>query len=311
MSEDDLNPKKRGLGRGLNALFENNDDVSPQDEAENQPQGTGRKVVGIELLSANPNQPRRIFNEPALAELSESIKRHGLLQPILVRPHPTLKGEAYQIIAGERRWRAAQRAQLHEVPVVIRTFDEAEALQIGLVENLQREDLNPMEEAEGYQALIDLHGYKAAEVGEFVGKSRSHVANIIRLNGLPEAVKQMLRDGLITAGHARALLSADDPLARAHEVIEQGLSVRQTEGFGIDAGKRSDSHKTVSRETAPPQHLTRRDADAEALEKEVADFLGMDVTLRVGKDSHSGSLQISFKSLDQLDYLLQRLTHRK
>lgn len=303
-AEKSLNPKNRGLGRGLNALFEGDDHEFMHDAPDQTTPSTNRKSVGIEELVANPHQPRRQFKEEALVELTDSIQTHGLLQPILVRPLDTPEGQKFQIIAGERRWRAAQRAQLHEVPIVIREFNDSEALQIGLVENLQREDLNPLEEAEGYQTLISQHKYKPAEIGSLVGKSRSYVANMIRLMELPPKVRAYLANGDLSVGHARALLSAENPEELADEVISTGMSVRQVEAR---VTQKTTSSKPVSRETIKKPE---RDVNTAALENQVSDILGMHVSISVGKSGKNGTLAIEFKSLDQLDDIIHRLTKK-
>ncbi|MEM6781532.1 MAG: ParB/RepB/Spo0J family partition protein [Pseudomonadota bacterium] len=302
--EDALNPKNRGLGRGLNALFEDEEGEYPQVDPEGHTPGVQRKMLGIEQIEAHPDQPRQIFDEQALADLTASIKEHGVLQPILVRASKHTPDQ-YEIIAGERRWRASQRAQLHEIPVVVREMDDAQALQIALIENLQRHDLNPIEEAKGYQSLIDDFGHKPEEVGETIGKSRSHVANMVRLLGLPNSVQVMVMQGDISAGHARALLKAPNPTLLAQEVISKGLSVRQTEKLAADSEGRDI--KTRSSGAKSKSFGPAKDADTLALEKEISNLLGMSVTLSMKTDKE-GTLSIEFKDLDQLDDLLQRLS---
>ncbi len=294
--------KKRGLGRGLEALFEDEEGEYPQVDAEGNIPGASRKILGVEKLFPNKDQPRTYFSPAAINELAESIKKYGLLQPILVRPDKVLEGQ-YEIVAGERRWRAAQKAQLHEVPVVIRELNDEETLQIALVENLQRRDLNAIEEARGYQRLADDFGHIHDEIGEAVGRSRSHIANIIRLLQLPENVQQMLIEDKISAGHARALLKADKPEALVHEVVKNKLSVRDTEKLvANDQGRKIDARPT----SGAPKNKISKDADTIALEKEVSDKLGMNVTVDM-KDVHQGKMTIQFKHLDQLDDILQRL----
>lgn len=224
----------------------------------------------------------------ALEELAASIRRHGVLQPILVRP---AEAGMFEIIGGERRWRAAQAAQLHEVPVLIREFDDAEAMAAGLVENLQREDLNPLEEAEGYQRLIDQFGLTQLALGEAVGKSRPHIANTLRLLTLPERVRELLREGAITAGHARAVLSAPDPVAAALQVVDRGLNVRQAEAL-------------AAAKSATPS-ARANDPDTRALERELSQHLGLQVTIQT--NGRSGQLSLRYRNLDQLDGLIRLL----
>lgn len=303
-NEDEvLNPKDRGLGRGLGALFGDEEDQSSSasDEDVVVVPDASRKVVGIEKLFPCPTQPRRFFEDKALNELAGSIEEYGVLQPILVRPDKMREG-MYEIVAGERRWRASQKAQLHEVPVVIRDLDDVSAFQISLVENLQRRDLNSIEEAQGYERLVEEFGHSHESAGEVLGKSRSHVANMIRLLQLPESVQTMLVKEQITAGHARALLAADQPALLAQRVISEKLSVRDTEklasGGEIGSAKKSTSKAKTG--------FSKKDADTLALEKEVSDQIGMNVSIDM-KDQHQGVMTINFKNLDQLDDVLQRL----
>lgn len=298
-----LNPKDRGLGRGLGALFgDEEEDVYPTYDSDMPISEVGRKTVGIENLFPDPKQPRQYFDENAITELATSIVEHGLLQPILVRPDKTRDG-MFEIIAGERRWRASQKAQLHEVPIIIRDLDDNEAFQIALVENLQRRDLSSIEEARGYHRLMDEFGHSHEEIAKVVGKSRSHVANTVRLLDLPDAMHAMLDEGDISMGHARALLKADDPMAMALEVIKQGLSVRGTEKLVAEDQGREIHH----RDAKPAKTgFSSKDADTLALEKEVSDQIGMNVSIDM-KDVHRGKMTINFKNLDQLDDILQRL----
>lgn len=299
---ESINPKNRGLGRGLDALFgDEEEDVYPTYDSETFANDINRKTVGIENLFPDPKQPRKNFNEDALAELATSIVEHGLLQPILVRPDKTRDG-MYEIVAGERRWRASQMAQLHEVPVVIRDLEDDQAFQIALVENLQRKDLNSLEEAEGYQRLTEEFGHSHEDIGKIIGKSRSHVSNTIRLLELPEAIHQMLDNSDLTAGHARALLKADNPETLAKEIIQKGLSVRGAEKLVAEAQGREIHHRNKKSKTG----FASKDADTLALEKEVSDQIGMNVSIDM-KDVHQGKMIINFKNLDQLDDVLQRL----
>lgn len=279
--------KKRGLGRGLSALF--GEESAPTEPAR------GVKTVPIEHLHPGKYQPRRRFDEETLKSLVESVQKQGILQPLLVRPHAGRSNE-YEILAGERRWRAAQLASLRDVPVLVREIADREALEIALVENVQREDLTPLEEAAAYQRLIDEFGHTQEALAQAIGKSRSHIANTLRLLGLPAEVRQMLEDGRLTAGHARALLTADDPLALAHAIVKSGLSVRQTEALAKGA---QPSAAGKSRTPA------RRDADIVALERELATSLGLKVSIAF--DGKAGTLTFAYKSLDQLDEVLRRL----
>lgn len=288
MNED---PAKRRLGRGLAAL------IGEMDKPDAPPVAASDGHISIELISANPDNPRRRFAETDLADLTQSIREHGIVQPVVVRPAGS-EG-SYEIIAGERRWRAAQRAGLAEVPVIIREVDDRVALELAIVENVQRADLNPVEEARGYRQLVEDHGYTQAELGNVIGKSRSHVANTLRLLMLPEPVKDMLAEGSLSAGHARALITSDDPLALARKIIEGSLSVRQVESLA--QGGETNSAGRQSRGGARRQS----DPDTKALEKRLSDELGLAV--RISRRSKGGELRITYKSLDQLDDLCRRL----
>jgi ParB family chromosome partitioning protein len=251
----------------------------------------------VAQLKPGKFQPRRQFEEEAIADLVESVREKGILQPILVRPYEG----SYEIIAGERRWRAAQRAQLHEVPVIIREFTDKEALEVALVENLQRQDLSPLEEADGYRRLVDEFSHTQEELAKAVGKSRSHVANMMRLLALPEPIKAMVEAKQISAGHARALLTAADPLALAREVVDKQLNVRQTEKLA--AGEAKAKSASGGGRPAAGGH---KDADTAALERDLAELLGVRVTLTpMGK---GGELTIHYGSLEQLDDILSRLS---
>lgn len=300
--------KKRGLGRGLNALFEDEEGVYPQVETESQggpaAPGTIRRSVGIDQLEAGLWQPRHYFQPQMLAELTESIRNHGILQPLVVRPKPGAEGR-FQIIAGERRWRAAQMAQLHEVPVVVKVLEDGEAAEIALIENLQRADLNAMEEAQGYMRLMEEYKYTQEKMAQRLGKSRSHVANMVRLLGLPLAVRDMVRDGKLTAGHARALVTAENAEMLARDIIAKGLSVREAERLAA-AGRPAGNGKATNKRKLPG-----KDVDTVALEKEMSDMLGLRVTIDVksdGKGGRWGNLKVDFKNLDQLDDVLRRLS---
>lgn len=292
---------RRGLGRGLSALLGENE-VSATIHADAQPAGlpTGSLMTPIELLRPNPDQPRKMFSDAELDELAHSIREKGVIQPLLVRPG-AVAGE-YEIVAGERRWRAAQRAGLRELPVVIRTLADGEVLEIGIIENVQRVDLNPIEEALAYRQLMERFGHTQDAVAEAVGKSRPHVANALRLLSLPEAVQGYVLQGLMTSGHARALVSAANPLALARQVIDQALTVRQAEALARksaeDAGK-------------PPRAKTGggargKDADTLALETDLSDALGLSVEI-LGQ-GESGEVRLRYETLEQLDEVCRRLS---
>ena len=288
-----MNQPPRGLGRGLSALLgEVQMPVGP---------GDGVRELDIATIKPNPRQPRRHFAEEAIAELAESIAARGVLQPILVRPGE-IEGE-FEIIAGERRWRAAQRAQLHKMPAMVRSFDDTSTAEVALIENVQRADLRPLEEADAYAALISRFGHKQDEVGRLVGKSRSHVANLLRLRDLPEKVRASLDAGELTMGHARAILTADDPEGLAAQIVRDGLSVRQAEALARKArpGAGHDSEGGSARRPA-----AGRDADLEALERQLGDLLGLKVAIQHA--GGKGQVAVLFSSLDQLDLICQRLS---
>ena len=293
--------KKMGLGRGLDALLGEaiRGDSAPQTAAPSPP-GQGIANIPVADIHPNPDQPRRHFAEEALDELGASIKRHGIIQPIVVRPH----NGSFQIVAGERRWRAAQRAQLHEIPAIIRNFDDAETLEIALIENIQRQDLNPIEEAETYRRLCDEFGHSAAALAELVHKSRSHVANMIRLLDLPPAIRELVVEGRLSMGHARALLGSDDAVRLAMVVINQGLSVRATEAL-VKKGR------TPSAPTVRTVQDTPANADIRAVEAHLGDLLGLKVRINQKEAAGAGSVTFEYGSLDQLDMLCQRLTGEK
>ncbi|HYC15547.1 MAG TPA: ParB/RepB/Spo0J family partition protein [Stellaceae bacterium] len=282
--------RRRNLGRGLSALL--GEEEAPAPEA-----ATHR--LRVDVLHPGRYQPRHKFDPAAIEALSQSIREKGVLQPLLVRHHPSLAGE-YEIIAGERRWRAAQLAQLHEVPVVLRAIDDREALEIALVENLQRQDLSPLEEAEAYRRLLDEFSHTQDAVAQAVGKSRSHVANTLRLLDLPLPVKRLLDDGMLTAGHARALLTAPDPTALAGEVVRRGLNVRQAERLA-KRGPAKPRPRRVSAEAGDG-----KDADTRALERDLSAVLGLVVS--VDPAGSGGTITIRYQSLEQLDDVLRRLS---
>ena len=280
------------LGRGLAALI--GEIGEPEESA--VVQARGQRLLAIELISANPRNPRQLFDEADLEDLSRSIAEKGIVQPLLVRVDPRDPGR-YQLIAGERRWRAAQRAGIHDVPCIIRDVDDREALELAIIENVQRADLNPLEEAVGYQKLIDDYGYSHNDVARIIGKSRSHVANTLRLMKLPEPVQAYLRRGQISAGHARALIGQPDPEAAARRIVEGGLSVRDTER-AVQAESRGRPHPR-------PGMPAPRDADTQALEARLAEVLGLRVS--IAHKGESGEMRIRYTSMEQLDDLCRRL----
>ena len=275
------------LGRGLASL------IGDMGAEAGGAVGRGQRRVAIDLLQPNPRNPRRDFGAAELEELATSIKEHGIIQPIAVRMVRGA-GEAYEIIAGERRWQAAQRAGLHDVPVVVLDVADREALALAIIENVQRADLNPLEEAAGYKSLIDEFRYQQDDVAATVGRSRSHVANTLRLLKLPEAIKASIRSGALSAGHARALIGLAQPELVAQEVLERGLNVRQAEQLAKEWGK----EKSRARAIAKP-------ADTRALERRLGDALGLVVT--IAQSGEGGTMQIRYRTLDQLDDLVRRL----
>jgi ParB family chromosome partitioning protein len=279
------------LGRGLAALM---GDVSA--EATTTPErARAQRRVPIEYLRPNPRNPRRNFSDAELDELAASIREHGIIQPVVVRPVRGAK-DAYEIIAGERRWRAAQRAALHEIPIVPFEATDSEALELAIIENVQRTDLNPLEEAGGYEALASEYGHSHEDIAKIVGKSRSHVTNTLRLLKLPEPVKAYIHAGKITAGAARMLIGATDPEEMAREIVDRGLNVRQVEALAKD--RASGSGKAVKKRVV-------KNADTIALERRVSNTLGLTVT--VDHRSRGGVLHIHYRSLDQLEEVLRRL----
>ena len=294
---------RRGLGRGLSALLGESDPALASADPAAGGESQGSLEIAIELLRRNPDQPRRYFDEADLEDLAASIREKGILQPILVRPAPGAAGE-YQIVAGERRWRAAQRAGLHKVPILVREFDDLDVLEIGIIENVQRADLNPLEEANGYKALMERFGRTQDVVALTVGKSRSHVANMLRLLNLPEGVREHLAEGRISIGHARAIASAPDPAFLAEAIVKHGLSVRQAEQMARKAADRpSRPAGRTSRSAAAPAN-----ADVAAIEHDLAEALGLAVQL-IYNDG-KGEVRIRYETLDQLDDICQRLTSR-
>ena len=288
--------KATGLGRGLSALI---GEAPPIPRSDTVAPGGAVRTIEVARIRPNPSQPRKLFNNELIDELAASIAERGVLQPIIVRAVE----DGFELVAGERRWRAAQKAQLHEIPALIRDFDEESSAEVALIENIQREDLNAIEEATAFRQLMDRYGHSQEIVGKLVGKSRSHVANLLRLLDLPDSVRQMLLRGDISMGHARAVATAPDPEALALQIVEGDLSVRQAEhlakkerpGPGNDIGRSSD--RSAKRAV---------DADLEALERQLGDLLGLRVKVTHGKSG--GFVSLHYSSLDQLDLICQRLS---
>ena len=299
------NRRQHGLGRGLSALLGDSMKEEPV-AGSSAPDGQSSErlksvhLVDISRISPHPDQPRRHFDEDALQELSDSILQRGVIQPIIVRKRGD---DSFQIVAGERRWRAAQRARLHQIPAIIRDFTDAETLEIALIENVQREDLNPVEEAEAYSRLVAQFGHSQEALGKLVGKSRSHVANLMRLLDLPGSVLDAVKNGKLTMGHARTLVGMDNAAQIARQIIDKGLSVRQAEKLAQQAKGKADSGSKASSASAGKG----RDADIVALEQHLADLIGVKVVIDHGANG-GGTLSLSYSTLDQLDMLCQRLS---
>jgi len=289
--------RKRGLGRGLSALMA---DVNETESVAAKGPAAADQMIPIEQISPNPDQPRKQFNKDDLDDLAASIKAKGVLQPLIVRAG---RSGGYEIVAGERRWRAAQMAQLHALPVIVREFTDTEVLEVAIIENIQRADLNAAEEAVGYKQLMDKFGHTQEKMAEALGKSRSHIANMLRLVNLPRPVMELLREGELTAGHARALLPADDALALAQKVIKGGLSVRATEA--LVKAEQSGGAKPKPTGTAAQDE---KDADTKALEGDLSANLGMTVSLTHKPGQEQGQLVVKYKSLEQLDELCRLLS---
>ena len=295
MSDD---VSKRRLGRGLAALIGEIDQSAPVGDVRAESVNADRHVP-IEFISRNPRNPRRQFNETELQDLANSIRQHGIVQPVVVRKSV---GDGFELIAGERRWRAAQLAGLTEIPVIIRAVDDRTALEIAIVENVQRSDLNPLEEALGYEQLIADHGYTQNDLGEIIGKSRSHVANSLRLLKLPDPVRNMLHEGSLSAGHARALVLTSDPSALARRIVDKGMSVRDAERLA------QNDIKAQSEAKAGPISLPEKDSDTLALERSLTDALGLDV--KINHRASGGQVRISYKTLEQLEEICRLLEAR-
>ncbi len=290
---------RKGLGRGLSALMADIETDAPStasSDSSTNASPPADRLVPIDQISANPDQPRRAFSEDALAELAASIAEKGIIQPLILRPDPNHDGQ-YQIVAGERRWRAAQRAQMHDVPAIVRDFNDTEVLEVAIIENIQRADLNPLEEAQGYRQLMERFGHTQEHLAQAMGKSRSHIANLMRLLQLPDVVQDYLRSGQLSAGHARALITSDSAAELAHHIVSKGLSVREAERLAA-AGKA----KPVAKATRP-----KKDADTAALEGDLSAALGMPVSITYDPASGEGSVSIKYKDLQKLDDLIRLL----
>lgn len=300
--------RKRGvLGRGLSALLGDEGDVAFNTGGDGGGEARSQTMVPVEFLQSGRFQPRTQFDQEALNDLADSIREKGIIQPILVRILPE-DSNRYEIIAGERRWRAAQIAQLHTVPVIVREFSDRDAAEVALVENLQRRDLSPLEEAEGYRRLQEEFQHTQDDLSKAVGKSRSHVANMIRLLALPDPVKDMMRTGTLTAGHARALLNADDPGILAEQVVKKGLNVRQTEKLATEkGGVKARKARPETAEKAERSPAVAKDTDTLALERDLARVLGLKVNIEF--EGRGGRVVIHYSTLEQLDDILYRLNN--
>jgi ParB family chromosome partitioning protein len=291
MADELIRKRPPGLGRGLSALL---GEVTQEEPIAGASHANGVQVISIAEIRPHPDQPRRYFDEAALEELGQSIAARGLIQPIVVRPIRN----GYQIVAGERRWRAAQKAQLHEIPAIIRDFTDAETLEVALVENIQRQDLNAIEEAETYRRLMNEYNHSQEALGKLVHKSRSHVANLVRLLDLPKPVREYVAEGKLSMGHARALITAPDPTTLAEDVIARGLSVRETENLARAVRPKARAQGKLAYKGG--------NADVEALERQLGDLLGLKVQIKHGPSG--GTVTLGYATLEQLDMICQRLT---
>lgn len=288
--ESPVRRRPSGLGRGLSSLL---GEVAQEAPVNGGGRG-GVQLIPVASIEPHPDQPRRVFDEEALAELGRSIAARGLIQPIVLRPH----GHRFQIVAGERRWRAAQKAHLHDVPAIVRDFNDAETLEVALIENVQRQDLNAIDEAKAYRRLMSEYGHTQEALGQLVHKSRSHVANLLRILDLPDKVQDLVAAGSLSMGHARALAGASDPETLADEVVRRGLSVRETERLVQSAKPR--------RRASGPIEYKSADADLASLERQLGDLLGLHVGIKHGP--RGGAVTLSYSTLDQLDMICQRLS---
>lgn len=294
----DKKNKTRGLGRGLSALMSDvtQEIAPPTTQAPRRPD----LFVPVEQVRPNPDQPRRAFNKDALNELAGSIAEKGIIQPLIVRKHPTESG-IYEIVAGERRWRASQIAQLHEIPVIIREYTDTEVLEVAIIENIQRADLNPIDEGAGYRQLMQKFGHTQEQLSSVLGKSRSHIANLMRLLNLPEGVRDYLVEGKLTQGHARALIGNDDAQKLADHIVAKGLSVREAERLAKQGLTKPKAAKTSTITSA-------KDADTLQLEGELSATLGMKVAIDHKPNTEGGKVSINYKNLDELDDILRHLS---
>ena len=308
---------RRKLGKGLGALMGDMKREEPLVAAASAPKSGASKArsaakvtpsvdglanLAVADIEPHPDQPRRHFDDDALEELAASIATRGVIQPVIVRPMP---GGKYQLVAGERRWRATQKAQIHEIPALIRDLDERDVMALALIENIQREDLNPVEEARAYQRLSDLEGMTQADIATLVEKSRSHVANLQRLLSLPDGVLDHLEAGRLDMGHGRALIGLDDAAELAERAVKGGLSVREVEKLARKS--RNGGEAPTRRQARPPSDGTK-DADIAAVENHLEEFLGLPVKIATDADPRSGAVTVKFRTLDQLDLICQRLT---
>ena len=294
----DPKTEKRGLGRGLSALI---GDVNTPDTSGEKRQAAARKdgIIPIERIKPNPDQPRQQFDQKELEDLAASIREKGVLQPLIVRRNADNSG-SYQIVAGERRWRAAQIARLHDLPVIVRDYTDEEVLEIAIIENIQRSDLNPVDEAVGYRQLMDRFGHTQEKLAEALSKSRSHIANLLRLLQLPDDVLVLLRDGKLSTGHARALITTENPSDLARQVVSRGLSVRQTEQL-------AKTPKETTK-TSKPRVAKTKDADTRAMESELSAQLGMGVVIEHAPGGEGGRISINYRTLEDLDELCRNLS---
>ena len=290
------NSKSRGLGRGLSALMGdmNPDPIASTESLQNI---SNERLVPVEKIYPNPNQPRKMFQEEKLIELANSIKTKGIVQPLIVRKKRGTK-ESFEIVAGERRWRAAQRAQIHELPVIVKEFSDLEVLEIAIIENVQRADLNPIEEAIGYKSLMDNFDHTQEGLSKEIGKSRSHIANLLRLLNLPTEVQEFLISGQLTSGHARALVTCENPLTLAKQIISLSLSVRDAERLVRNTGQKKTKNKIKTKE---------KPADTILLESDLSTALKMKVSINHEEGKEKGLISISYKSLDELDRISEVL----
>lgn len=291
--------QKRGLGRGLSALMA---DVQPEPTAVASAPRRPDMMVPVERIEPNPDQPRRQFAPEPLADLANSIREKGVIQPLIVRKSPRVDGN-YEIVAGERRWRASQMAQLHELPVLVRDFDDTEVLEVAIIENIQRADLNPVEEAAGYKQLMEKFGHTQERLAEALGKSRSYIANSMRLLQLPNDVVEYLSDGKLSTGHARALITSDHASDLAKQIVAKGMSVRDTERLVKKAAQGPTEAKPRTSRAA-----VEKDADTHALERDLSAAMGMKVSVDHKDGTEQGQIVISYKSLDELDEICRRLS---